>query len=147
MSRFTELAERRWEGEFTLERWLSYLWAEATNGEDPSYRGSTEDDHGLAPPTLATIVAREAAGTTTIEAALSEAYGTTAEVMLGGHRVTFDRPLRFGETYRATAEILDHEERTGTTGAFSVVTMAYSVTSATGEPAFQVEWDFVVRAA
>lgn len=56
MSCFAGLFERRWEGTFTLERWMSNLWAEATGEEHFSYR-ATEDDGGLTSPVLATIVA------------------------------------------------------------------------------------------
>lgn len=67
--------------------------------------------------------------------------------MLGGHRATFSRALRVGETYRATAEIINHEEKKGTEGPFTIVTMAYTVETIADEPAFKVETDFVEKPA
>lgn len=132
-------------GEFTVERWLAHLWADATCNEDDAFRRPDEDGVQHAPPTLAQVVAREAAGTGTFEADLRAGDWEDPSVFLGGQRLSFERPLRVGETYRATAEVVDVARKEGSSGPFRVVTVAYAVETAAGDPAFDLETDLVVR--
>lgn len=132
-------------GEFTVAPWLAHLWADATRNEDEVFHRPDAGGDRFAPPTLAQVVAREAAGTGDVEASLRDRDRTDLSVFLGGQRFEFERPLRVGGTYRATAEVFEVTRKEGRTGPFSVVTLTYDVATDAGTPAFEMETDLVVR--
>ncbi|WP_435348614.1 FAS1-like dehydratase domain-containing protein [Haloarchaeobius sp. HRN-SO-5] len=131
--------------EFTVERWMAYLWADATENPDDGFRYPDDDGVQYVPPTFGQVVARQAAGIDDIEARLRGGDWADPNVFLGGQRFSFDRPLRVGETYRASAEITDLEEKSGSSGDFHVLTVAYTVETADGTPAYEMETDLVVQ--
>lgn len=88
---------------------------------------------------------RQAAGINDIEAEFRGDDWADPNVFLGGQRFSFDRPLRVGETYRASAKITELEEKSGTSGDFNVLTVAYTVEERDGTPAYEMETDLVVQ--
>lgn len=137
---------REYEAEpVTLERWQAFLWAEATRNPAERFRHAVAGRQ-VAPPTFGQVVAREAAGTDGLEAELRNGDSSARSVFLGGQRFDFERPLRVGSTYRASAEITDLARKSGSTGDFRVLTISYDVRDDEGH-AFAMETDFVVRAS
>lgn len=147
-------------GTTRVERWAAFLWATATRNPDPTFRypgegrgAVTDDESGdssgrqYAPPTYAQVVARAAAGTGDVEAALRNGNWADPSVFLGGLRFAFDAPLVVGRTYRAEARVGEADRKSGSTGPFTVLTVEYDVTDEAGDPAFGMETDLVVRHA
>lgn len=132
-------------GEFTVERWMAYLWADATENPDDAFRYPDEDGVQYAPPTFGQVVARQAAGVNDIEAQLRAGDWSSPSVFLGGQRFSFARPLRVGETYYARAAVTDLTEKSGSSGPFHLLTVTYTVEEADGTPAYEMETDLVVR--
>lgn len=133
-------------GATRIERWAAFLWATATRNPDPTFRHSADSDgRQYAPPTYAQVVAREAAGTGDVEAALRDGDWADPSVFLGGLRFAFDAPPVVGRTYRAEARVGGAERKLGSTGPFTVLTVEYDVTDGAGDPAFEMETDLVVR--
>lgn len=127
-----------------VERWLAYLWADATANPDDAFRYPDDDGVQYAPPTLGQVVARRAADVGDIEGELRGGDWAAPNVFLGGHRFRFDRPLRVGTRYRAEAEVTDVESKSGSSGEFQLLTVAYAVETVDGTPAYELETDFVV---
>ncbi|WP_436933852.1 FAS1-like dehydratase domain-containing protein [Halovenus marina] len=143
MSQARALVGETWEGTFTLDRWLSVLWAEATRNDMELFR---DGSHGpLAPPTLAVVVGREGAGTGDIEGRLRDGKWDDPSVFLGSHRFTYNQPLEWGQTYHVTAEVTDLEQKNGSSGSFSLLTVSYDATTAKGETVFEMATDLVVH--
>lgn len=133
------------DGTFTVEPWAVHLWADATKGEEGTYNQSSGDEIDYASPMLGQLIAREAASTTDLEADLREGELADADVFLGGHRFSFEEPIRVGVTYRARAEITDVTNEGGESGGLSVMTVAYTVEMEDGAPAYEMETDLVIR--
>ncbi|MEY7851075.1 MaoC/PaaZ C-terminal domain-containing protein [Natrarchaeobius sp. A-rgal3] len=129
-------------GSTTLEPWLAYLWTDATAD---STAVSAAETGWNAPPSIAVAIAREAAVSSTIEETLRGDDWSDLSVFLGGHRFSFARPIRVGETYEAQATVTDVTHVSRDRGSFHVVTVTYDVTTDDGEPAYDLETDLIVR--
>ncbi|TYT62584.1 FAS1-like dehydratase domain-containing protein [Natrialba swarupiae] len=129
-------------GSTTLEPWLAYLWSKATA---PGTGAAADETGWAAPPSTGVAIAREATSLSTIEETLRGGDWSDLSVFLGGHRFSFARPIRVGETYRAQASVTNVSHITGGQGSFHVVTITYDVTTEDGEPAYELETDLIVR--
>lgn len=129
---------------FTVERWMAYIWAEATRNDNDVFR--SEDaaveagfDGQVAPPTFGYYLARAASevGIEAVAEATSSEVDWEGGIYWGEQTLEFHRPLVVGETYRVTdAEITDVEHKAGSSGEFDVVTQKYEIEDDDGEPAF-----------
>lgn len=135
-------------GTYTVKRWMSFLWADATRNEDDAYRYSDADDDidGVyVPHEFATQIAVAGAGAS-IEGILKD-MGMTWDsgVFYAGQELSFNRSLRTGVQYHVAGEIADVTEKMGDSGRFHLVTIDYHVNDSEDELVFDSSMKIIVR--
>lgn len=136
-------------GTFTVRRWMSLLWADATHNEDDSYRypDSVEEniDGVFVPPEFATQIAVAGSGSS-IEGILTDmGMDWDSGVFYAGQRLSFQQPLQSGTTYEVSGEIGDVEEKNGRNGLFHLVTIEFHAKDEEDIAVFDSSMKIIVR--
>ncbi|WP_458210639.1 FAS1-like dehydratase domain-containing protein [Haladaptatus sp. NG-SE-30] len=135
-------------GEFEVGGWKAHLWADATRNDEDAFRYEEDakaagEPGQLVPYSMCHHIVVEA--TDGVDAMMNRITDKwTAGAALGGLRVDFHAPLQSGETLRVEGRVDDVVEKEGKSGRLTIVTHAYSVTSPTGDPVYDLEADIVV---
>jgi len=116
-------------GTFTAERWMTFLWADATQNDVDAYRyaDATDEPATLIPPAFGTTLAIDSAGGIDSMLDVLE-IPDEKDVFHGEQRMEILTPLRVGETYAVAAEIAEVETKDGRRDEFHVITINYLVT-------------------
>jgi hypothetical protein len=130
------------DGEFHVERWMAFLWADATDNDDDVFRYKdvamerTEAGSQLVPPEYAINIAW-AGCVNPVEAEpldIDIGEDTTFHV---SQSFEFHQLLEVGETYEVQGTIETVEQKTGDAlGEFHLATIEYEAVDASGQPAF-----------
>ncbi len=132
-------------GEFTVERWMAYLWADATRNDDDAFRHEEAAkevgaDAQLVPPEFGMHIAMEGSGAG-IEGALEGLdIDWESGVFHGEQSFTFHQPLVVGETYSVTGEVADVEQKE----KFDILSLDYEATDTQGNPAFRTQTRIII---
>lgn len=135
-------------GEFTVEDWTAYLWADATRNEEDAFRydhaaEAAGEPGQLVPFTMCQHIVFEATGG--IEATMSRIDDDwTSGAALGQLRAEFHAPLETGQPLRVSGHVGTVEEKAGSQGSLTIVTHVYEATTTDGDPVFDVEADMVL---
>ncbi|MFP9191437.1 MaoC family dehydratase N-terminal domain-containing protein [Natrialbaceae archaeon A-CW1-1] len=135
-------------GEYTVDRWKAFLWADATRNDEDAFRYDTDaeacgESGQLVPHTLCQHIAFEATGG--IESTMGRLADNWSEgAALGQLRADFHRPLHVGETVHVTGQIEHVERKEGSSGQLTIVTLSYDVTTETDDPIYDMEADMVL---
>jgi acyl-CoA thioesterase FadM len=128
------------EGEFTAERYLGFLWADATRNDQDAFRWPDEAaeygcDEQLVPHEFALVIAGQAIETSLMDV---EELDPDPEkgVFHAGQSFDYHQPLYADETYTVSGRIEDIERKEGSSGEFDLITVSYEATDSDGEPAF-----------
>lgn len=135
-------------GRFAVEEWKAFLWADATRDDEAAFRydeaaAAVGEDGQLVPHTMAQHIAFEATGG--IEATmgrLSDDWRSGAA--LGQLQVEFHAPLETGQPLVVTGRVTDVEEKDGSSGGLTVVSLSYDVETPAGDPVFDMVADMVL---
>jgi len=131
-------------GEFTVDGWKAFLWADATRNDTDVFRyedGETESQS--VPHSMCQHIAFEATGG--IEKTMSRLTDDwTSGAALGGLRVQFHDSLEAGEALHVTGEITNVQRTEGSSGPLTIVTHAYEVTDTSDDPVYDLEADMVI---
>jgi len=137
-------------GSYTVRRWMSFLWADATQNERDVHRypdavESEDIDGVLVPSEFATQIAVAGSGTS-IEGLLSDmGMDWDSGVFYAGQELNFDQQLRTGISYQVTGEIGDVTEKGGDSGPFHLVTIEFHAKDESGDPVFNSRMKIIVR--
>jgi len=120
-------------GEVTVTRDMIASYVRAV-GDDTSLGGSLEE----APPTFCLTLRR----------------GLTPDIPLppgtfgvyGGHDLEFLQPIRAGRRYRTSARVVDVFEKSGRSGALTVVVREATIREEDGSPAVRITERQIIRA-
>jgi hypothetical protein len=127
-------------GEYTVERWMTFLWAEATRNDEDAFRwaadaASYDRERQLVPPEFALVIVGEA-----VETEMDEIEGVDPDpekgIFYAGQSFDFYQPLFVGETYEVSAHVSDIERKEGASGEFDLLSTAFEASDSEGEPAF-----------
>lgn len=135
-------------GEYTVERWRAFLWADATRNENDAFRydDAVDADNAsgqLVPYSMCHYIAFEATGG--IEETMSRISDDWQEgAALGELRTDLHGPITVGEPYHVSGQISNVEHKEGSTGGLTIVTQSYEVTTTGGEPVYDMEIDLVL---
>ncbi|MCU4753107.1 MaoC family dehydratase N-terminal domain-containing protein [Halobacteria archaeon AArc-curdl1] len=135
-------------GEYTVERWKAFLWADATRNDDDTFRYDDDaieagENGQLVPHTLCQHIAFEATGG--IESTMGRlADDWTSGAALGQLRATFHGPLEVGQTVHVEGHIANVERKEGSSGGLTIVTHAYDVRTPDDEPIYEMEADMIL---
>ena len=135
-------------GEYEVEGWKAYLWADATRNEENAFRydedaESLGESGQLIPQSMCQHIVFEATGgINETMSYISDDW--TSGAALGGLRVDFHAPLQVGETLIVEGEIHSVVEKEGSSGTLTIVTYAYTVTGTDGEEIFDLEADLIL---
>jgi hypothetical protein len=129
------------EGEFEVERWMAYLWADATRNENDAFRYEEEaaasgEPAQLVPPELGQLIIRDGGGARPKEALSELEPDYDKGVYHGEQEFEFHQPLYVDETYRVTGEVTDVERKEGRSGPFDLATMRFDVFDSDEDLAF-----------
>lgn len=138
------------EGEFTVEPWMAYLWADATRNTDDVFRSEeVARENGemdqLVPPTLCLNIVLSA-----IDIDLDDLLRSKLDadfekgVFHGGLEFDFDRPVYVNRTYQISGEIADVKRKRGTESEFDVVTIEFRANDEDDRRAFDVSTTILV---
>lgn len=128
-------------GTCTIERWMAYLWADATRNEDDVFRYDEDaeaigEPGQLVPPELGQMIVREGGGARPKEALRELEPDYDKGVYHGEQEFEFHQPLYVDETYEVEGAVTDVTRKEGRSGPFDLVTMRFDVVDSGGEPAF-----------
>ncbi|MEF8813815.1 MAG: MaoC family dehydratase N-terminal domain-containing protein [Halovenus sp.] len=135
-------------GEFAIEDWKAFLWADATRNEEDAFRyeneGETADTSGqFVPHSMCQHIVFEATGG--IDETMSRlTEDWTSGAALGGLRIECHDSIETGEEFRVTGEITNVEQKEGSSGSLTIVTHAYEVTDTSDDPVYDLEADMVL---
>ena len=135
-------------GEYEVEGWKAYLWADATRNEENAFRydedaKSLGEPGQLVPHSMCQHIVFEATGgINETMSYISDDW--TSGAALGGLRVDFHAPLEVGETLTVDGEISNVIEKEGSSGTLTIVTYAYTVTTAEGDGVYDLEADLIL---
>jgi acyl dehydratase len=138
-------------GRFAVEDWKAFLWADATRDDEDAFRYDEAamdagEDGQLVPHSMAQHVAFEATGG--IEATMSKlADDWQSGAALGGLRVEFHAPLETGQPLEVGGRISNVEQKEGSSGGLTIVTLSYEAETPAGEPVFEMDADMVLMEA
>lgn len=118
-------------GEFTVKRWMAYLWADATRNDDDAFRheeiarerGASRQ---LVPPGLAQQIINEASARVA-DVLKDIGYDLESTVLFGGQGFEFHRSLYVDEPYSVEGQVKDIVTKQGGSGEFDIVTLEYEV--------------------
>jgi hypothetical protein len=135
-------------GEFEVEGWKAHLWADATRDDETAFR--YDDDaraagapRQLVPHSMCQHIVFEATGG--IDATMSRLTDDwTSGAALGGLRADFHAPIETDQSLTVEGRIDNVVEKEGSSGGLTIVTHAYTVTTADGEPVYDLEADMVL---
>lgn len=129
-------------GEFTVERWMAYLWADATDNDNDAFRyeetaAEQRGDAQFVPPEFGMQIASEGSGADLEDIFAGEGLDVDWEsgVFHGEQTFEFHQPLIVGETYSVTGEVSEIDPKS----EFDVVTLSYEVTDEEDNPAFETQ--------
>jgi hypothetical protein len=135
-------------GEYTVEDWKAYLWADATRNDEDTFRydeaAHAVDEPGqLVPFTMCQHIVVEATG------GIEETMGRLADdwtngAALGQLRAEFHAPLEVGQPLQVSGYISNIEKKEGSTGPLTIVTQVYEATQSDGDRVFDLEADMVL---
>ena len=136
-------------GEYSVKRWMSFLWADATRNEDDVYRYAEESDQEgegvYLPPEFATQIAVAGAGQS-IEGILNEmGLDWDGGVFYAGQELTFHQALTSEMSFSVTGEISEVEEKEGDSGQFYLVSIEYHAHDDDDEPVFDSTMKIIAR--
>ncbi len=135
-------------GEFEVESWKAYLWADATRDDEMAFRYSEDaQDAGepgqLVPHSMCQHIVFEATGG--IEATMSRLSDDwKSGTVLGGLRADFHAPIETATSFIIEGEISNIEKRDGSSGELTIATHRYTVSTTDGEPVYDLEADMVI---
>ncbi|MFC7131527.1 MULTISPECIES: MaoC family dehydratase [Salinibaculum] len=135
-------------GEFEVEGWKAHLWADATREDEDAFRydedAEAKGEPGqLVPHSMCQHIVFEATGG--IEATMSRLTDDwKSGAALGGLRVDFHGPIETATTLRVEGEITDVVEKEGSSGGLTIVTHEYAVSTADGDPVYDLAADMVL---
>lgn len=135
-------------GEFEVEGWKAYLWADATRDEESAFRYDDDakaagEPGQLIPHSMCQHIVFEATGG--IEATMSRLTDDwKSGAALGGLRVDFHAPTETETTLRVDGAITNVVEKEGSTGGLTIVTHEYAVSTTDGEAVYDLEADMVL---
>jgi hypothetical protein len=135
-------------GEFEVESWKAYLWADATRDDEAAFRYDEDardagEPSQLVPHSMCQHVVFEATGG--IEATMSRLTDDwKSGAALGGLRVDFHAPIETATSFAVEGEISNVVEKEGSSGALTIVTHEYAVSTVNGEPIYDLEADMVL---
>lgn len=134
-------------GTYTVRRWMSFLWADATRNPDDAYRyadAAGDDGSVYVPHDFATQIAVAGSGAS-IEGILGDmGMDWDSGVFYAGQELSFEQPLRSGVQYEVSGEIGDVTEKEGDSGSFHLVRIDYHVHDS-DEPVFDSSMKIIVR--
>ncbi|WP_435158268.1 FAS1-like dehydratase domain-containing protein [Haladaptatus sp. DFWS20] len=135
-------------GEFTVEDWKAYLWADATRNDEDTFRYDEAaqvagEPRQLVPFSMCQHIVVEATG------GIEETMGRLADdwtsgAALGQLRAEFHAPLETGQPLQVSGYISNVDKKEGSTGPLTIVTQVYEVTMSDGAPVFDMEADMVL---
>jgi len=131
-------------GTFAIERWMAYLWADATRNDDNRFRALPEDGRQQAPPELGQLLVREASQARPKEAFPELDPDYEKGVYHGEQAFEFNQPLYVGEEYQVSGEISSVTRKEGQQGTFDIVSMQFDVRDENDELAVVVEPSMVL---
>jgi hypothetical protein len=125
------------DGEFTVDSWCAYLWADATRNDEGGFRWAEEVevegiDRQLVPPEYGMIIANNAIATDLDDLGLDVDMEKGA--YHAGQEFEFYQPLAVDETYNVSGTLTSVERKEGSSGTFDLVTQTFQVTDKSGEP-------------
>lgn len=135
-------------GDYAIEGWKAFLWADATRNDEPAYRYEEDALEAgapgqLVPHTMCQHIVYEATGG--IDATLSRFVDDwTSGAALGGLRVEFHAPLETDQTLHVEGTIDEVVEKEGSSGPMTIVTQTYEVTATDGSPVYDLEVDIIL---
>lgn len=135
-------------GEFTVEDWKAYLWADATRNHEDAFRHdeaaeATGEPGQLVPFTMCQHIVFEATGG--IEATMGRLdEDWTSGAALGQLRAEFKAPLEAGQPLEVRGHISDVVETEGSAGPLTIVTHVYEAATPDGDLVFDLEADMVL---
>jgi hypothetical protein len=135
-------------GEYTVEGWKAFLWADATRNENDEFRydEAVEADDAsrqLVPYSMCHYIAFEATGG--IEETMNRISDDWQEgAALGQLRTDLHSPIMVDEPYHVSGHISNVEHKEGSTGGLTIVTQSYEVTTTDDEPVYDMEIDMVL---
>lgn len=136
------------DGVFVAERWMTFLWANATQNDADTYRYPDAIDGSdtatpLIPPTFGATLAIDSAGG--IDSMLEMIdIPEEKDIFHGEQHMKIICPLRVGVTYDVTAEITAVESKEVKQDEFHIITIEYLVLT-DDEVAMELEIGAVVR--
>ena len=135
-------------GEFEVEGWKAYLWADATRDDEDAFRYDEDaeavgEPGQLIPHSMCQHIVFEATGG--IEATMSRLTDDwKSGAALGGLRVDFHAPIETDTALTVEGEITSVVEKEGSSGGLTIVTHEYAVSTLDGEPVYDLEADMVL---
>ncbi|WP_255197615.1 MaoC family dehydratase [Halorarius litoreus] len=135
-------------GEFGVEGWKAYLWADATRDEEAAFRYDEDaeavgEPGQLVPHSMCQHIVFEATGG--IEATMSRLTDDwKSGAALGGLRVEFHAPIETGTTLTVDGAITSVVEKEGSSGGLTIVTHEYAVSTPDGDAVYDLEADMVL---
>jgi hypothetical protein len=134
-------------GTYRVKRWMAFLWADATRNEDDRYRyGESEDDSGVAvPPEFATQIAVAGSGMSVTRIVENLGLDSDSGLFYAGQELHFERSIRTGIEYHVSGEIENVEQKEGSSGELTFVTLEYHVTDPDGNDVFDSVMTVIVQ--
>ncbi len=133
-------------GDFAVEDWKAFLWADATRNEEDGFRYEEETAEAsgqFVPHSMCQHIVFEATGG--IDETMSRlTEDWTSGAALGGLRIEFHGPIETGEELHVTGEITNVAQKEGSSGSLTIVTHAYEVTDTSDDPVYDLEADMVL---
>jgi len=135
-------------GEFEVGGWKAHLWADATRNDEDAFRYEEDAKAAGAPGQLVPyslchhVVVEATDGVDAMMNRITDEW--TDGAALGGLRVDVHAPIESGTTLQVEGHIDAVEEKEGESGRLTIVTHAYTVTTADGDPVYDLEADIVV---
>ena len=135
-------------GDYTVADWKAHLWADATRNTENAFRYDEDaeaigEPGQLVPPSVCQHIVFEATGgVDETMSYISDDWESGAA--LGGLRVDFKAPLVAGEPLEIEGHISEVQEKEGSSGPLTIVTLAYTARDHTGEHIFDLEMDEIL---
>jgi len=136
------------DGTFVADRWMTFLWAEATQNSADAYRYAAATDDSatapLIPPAFAATLAIDAAGGINAMMDLID-IPDGKDIFHGEQRMDFEVPLRVDVSYGVSAKIAAVDQKEGQRDLFHIITIDYQVTGPDDDIAMELSIGAVVR--